>query len=147
MPVTCLPRLPHSTFSFSVSPSRWQIWLSAAATSLLQAMHHWEVSFTCRMLRRVSAIEDPVQFISALLQVRLIRTPLLLASAPSSGQQLMLQYVPLHGWLQLSGKAYAPPDHPHRPFLHTFYFQRVERARLHAARGQPSHGDAPGAAG
>lgn len=48
----------------------WSLWLTAAATGLLQSLHHWQVGFTCRMLRRIDALADPVTVISCVLQVR-----------------------------------------------------------------------------
>jgi hypothetical protein len=77
---SCTPALNHAAhshaaaaarFPLSVPPCRWQIWLSAAAATLLQIMHRWEVGIICRMLHRVSAIGEPVQFIGSLLQVRM----------------------------------------------------------------------------
>ena len=56
---------------------RWQVQMNAAATGLLQSMHQWQVAFTCRMLRRVDALEDPVAFISSILQVGLPASGLL----------------------------------------------------------------------
>lgn len=46
----------------------WKLWLSAAATGLMHSMHQWQVPFTCSMICRSVALEDPIAFISCILQ-------------------------------------------------------------------------------
>lgn len=50
-------------------PCRWQLWLSAVATGLLHVISGWQVAFTTRMLQRLDAVQDSVEFIAMLLQV------------------------------------------------------------------------------